>query len=228
MSIHPDPIYFLRDPAYLPLFEAEAREIGLDYEMRVTIDEDSYNTIVAPVEGLRSTIAAFLVVVLCLGVAVLILMSLFSVRERKFEIGVLRAMGMKKGKVACGFICETCTLAVVCLALGLAAGAAASQPAADSLLQRQVEIEQAATLALSGPQPRATQAQITGARFSRNRQGPMALPVAQPLSEISVSLSPQAILLIAAAAALLALAASTAGLVGVMRHQPMRILVERG
>ncbi|MFU2108463.1 FtsX-like permease family protein [Paenibacillus larvae] len=40
----------------------------------------------------------YIVIVLVLGAVILILLSSIAIRERKYEIGVLRAIGMKKGK----------------------------------------------------------------------------------------------------------------------------------
>lgn len=44
----------------------------------------------------------FLIVVLVLGAIILTLLTSILIRERKYEIDVLRAMGMKKGKRCLG------------------------------------------------------------------------------------------------------------------------------
>jgi putative ABC transport system permease protein len=130
--------FYLRDPAYLPYFEAEVRELSGLAWIILSTDEESYKTIVEPVEGLRSVSISFIIVVLILGAIILILLSGIAIRERKYEIGVLRAMGMKKGKVARGLLYEMGLLTAVCLVFGLAAGTIAAQPVADNLLQQQV------------------------------------------------------------------------------------------
>jgi putative ABC transport system permease protein len=96
--------------------------------------------VVGPVEGLAKVTNTFLIVVLVLGSMILILLSTLAIRERKYEIGVLRAMGMKKAKVALGLLTEMLVITVICLILGLGIGMVASQPVADSLLASQIEL----------------------------------------------------------------------------------------
>jgi len=88
--------YVLRSPAYLEAFDQELRAKGLHDMFDVLTDIETYNAIVGPVEGMRDVIRTFLLLVLILGALILILLSSIVIRERKYEIGVLRAMGMKK------------------------------------------------------------------------------------------------------------------------------------
>jgi len=46
-------VFYLRNPSYLPYFEAEMRGKGLSDMMIVSTDEAAFNAIVEPVEGLR-------------------------------------------------------------------------------------------------------------------------------------------------------------------------------
>lgn len=63
----------------------------------------------------------FLIVVLVLSSMILILLSTLAIRERKYEIGVLRAMGL---------LTEMLAITGICLILGLVIGMVASQPIA--------------------------------------------------------------------------------------------------
>ena len=215
--------YYLRDPAYLPYFETEIREKGLPDRVIVSTDEEAFNTIVKPVEGLRSVLFTFVIVVLGLGAVILILLSSIAIRERNYEIGVLRAMGMKKGKVVRGLLYEIGVITIVCLAIGLTVGVVASQPVADNLLQQQVEIAEMtqayeARSSAAGTWTAAQQA------FERHRTN---APVHEPLSEINVNLGVVAIVQIVAVSILLALAASAIGIVNITRYEPIKILMER-
>lgn len=59
-----------------------------------------------PLNTLSTMAGWFLIVILLIGAVILIVLNIFNVRERKYEIGVLTAMGMKKGKVALQFLTE--------------------------------------------------------------------------------------------------------------------------
>jgi putative ABC transport system permease protein len=107
--------------------------------MFFTIDEEAYNRVIKPVEGMAKISLTFMIVVLILGGLILLLLASLAIRERKYEVGVLRAMGMKKHKVALGLICESLAITMVCLLIGLSIGTVVAQPVSDVLLQRQVE-----------------------------------------------------------------------------------------
>lgn len=62
-------------------------------------DESSLERMVEPVESLKSLSLTFLIIILILGAVIMLLLSVIAVRERKYEIGVLRAMDMKKKKI---------------------------------------------------------------------------------------------------------------------------------
>ena len=202
--------YFLKDPGMLEAFQREAAEKGLAPYYRATTDEDAYNKIVGPVEGISKIVNIFLVMVLIFGGVILLFLSVMAVRERGYEIGVLRAMGMKRGKVIVGMICESLMIALLCLTIGLALSTTLSQPIADTLLQDQTRI----------------------AEEQRQNSGTMELiPGAQEkntISEISVRLTPQAIGQIGGLALVLVLISSSAGILYITRFEPMKILSERG
>ena len=65
-------------------------------------------------------------------------MNIFSTRERKYEIGVLTAIGMKKKQVAALFLTEILILSLAGAIIGGAAGAAVSKPVTKQLLNAPV------------------------------------------------------------------------------------------
>lgn len=202
--------YFLKDPSMLEAFQKEAADKGLAPYYRVTTDEAAYNKIVGPVEGISKIVTIFLVVVLVFGGVILLFLAVMAVRERKYEIGVLRAMGMKRGKVIVGMVCESLMIALLCLTIGLALSTTLSQPIADTLLKDQIRI----------------------AEEQKQNEGTMSLtPGAEEesaISEISVRLTPQAIGQIGGLALVLVLISSMAGILYITRFEPMKILSERG
>jgi putative ABC transport system permease protein len=221
--------YFLKNPADLDAFRAELYAKGLDEGYEVSTDEDSYNTIVKPVEGLKSITLAFLLVVLALGAIILILLSTISIRERKYEIGVLRAMGMKKSRVASGLLSEVVTITLVCLILGLGAGIAAAQPVSDMLLENQleqIEEENANNMQGFGRSGRNGAQVVTGTAFR------VGVPIgnmtpAEALKEMDVSMSVSAVAQIILVSLLLAVMSSIVGIVHITRYEPIKILSDR-
>ena len=132
-------VYYLESPELLSAFEAEIRAQGLPDSYKVSTDEAGYLRMIAPVEGLQSVSLTFLIIVLVFGAAIMILLSMIAIRERKYEIGVLRAMGMKKKQVALGLWAELIVVTCLCFVIGMSAGTALSQPVSDTLLAGQVQ-----------------------------------------------------------------------------------------
>ncbi|MDR3072002.1 MAG: FtsX-like permease family protein [Clostridiales Family XIII bacterium] len=225
-----DAKFSLVSPDMLEAYTAEVREKGLSDTYDVTTDENSYNRIIAPVEGLKSITFTFVIVVLIFGSIILALLASIAIRERKYEIGVLRAMGMKKLKVVLGLWSETLAITVVCLILGLGIGPIIAQPITNVMLEKQIaasEEAQSGTEFSGGGTFRSGGASaMSGGPTSMRFGGPGQEDV-QPLSELDVSLDIVTILEIIAIALLLS---SLAGIIAtrkITKYEPIKILMER-
>lgn len=208
-----DAKYYLKEPSMLKDFEAELRAKGLDEYYLVSTDEAGYERVVGPIVGLKKISLTFLVVVLAFGVLILMILSSIAIRERKYEIGVLRAMGMKKKKVALGLLLEMLLITACCLLAGLGIGTVAAQPVSDALLAGQIENAKAA------PQQ--------GGMMRGILLGGQALDKHVPLEHVDVSVGMDTMLQIAILSILLASIASIVSIAKVTKYEPIKILMER-
>jgi len=206
-------VFFLKSPDLISAFEIEARAAGLSIDYKVTIDEDAYNKIISPVQGLSKISLTFMIVVLILGGLVLVLLATLSIRERKYEVGVLRAMGMKKHKVAFGLIFESLVITGVCLMIGLGIGAAVAQPVSDMLLNEQVAAAESNAGTDSG----------TGMYYA----GTQADFNAKPLNELDVGMNLKVVMMIILISLLLVTVSSVTGISYITKYEPIKILMER-
>lgn len=131
--------YELSSPDVLEAFSKELTEKGLPSEYIVQTDVGSYERIVAPVEGLAKISLTFIAVILAVGSIILLFVITMTTRERKYEIGVLRALGMKKAKVATMLVFESIIISTIALTLAFGMGMLVAQPVADKLIQAQIE-----------------------------------------------------------------------------------------
>jgi putative ABC transport system permease protein len=204
--------YYLNHPSDLEAFEQELRSKGLHEIFDVTTDEHLYNAIVGPVEGMRGIVTTFMVVVLILGAIILILLSSIAIRERKYEIGVLRAMGMKKAKVALGLWFEMIIITAFCLVIGIFVGSFAAQPISNRLLVQQSETAQ----------------HIQESLFVGRDLGSISRVVSDdPITEINIFLGIDTIIQIALIALALASIAGLAAISKITKYEPIKILMER-
>jgi len=128
-----DATFYLLSPDLRPAFEAEMREKGLPDEWTVYRDEAGFRQMLAPIDNLREVSLTFLIIVLLFGAAIMVLLSIITIRERKYEIGVLRAMGMKKKKLALCFWIETIAITCICFIFGMFVGNILAQPVSNLL-----------------------------------------------------------------------------------------------
>lgn len=152
--------YVFDGKAQYDRFVADVKANGLDDEYTVSsADVEQYEASLVPLNNLAKFAKTLLIVVLCVGAIVLVVLTIFNIRERKYEIGVLTAIGVKKAKVAAQFAIELLAVTAIGLALGVGVGAAVSVPVSNSLLTSQVEAQ-------------ATQQQQQRAQFGRDMQPP--------------------------------------------------------
>ena len=141
-------------------FSEDASNAGLSDDYTVSsADVENYESSLVPLNNLSKFAMTLLIVVLAVGAVVLIVITLLNVRERKYEIGVLTAIGVNKVKVAAQFTLELLIVTMIGLALGAGVGAAASVPVSNQLLSSQIEQQQ-------------SQQTSQREQFGRDMQGP--------------------------------------------------------
>jgi putative ABC transport system permease protein len=212
--------YFLRNPDHLRSFEREVREKGLPVTYNVSINQAAYDRVAGPMLSMKSAVVTFTIVILILGAIVLSLISFLAVRERKYEVGVLRAMGMEKGKVAFGIFTEAVMITALCLVIGLFAGSVAAQPIADTLLSSRVIA--AEVNSIEAGHDRYFQATTFGGQMQTvSRIGYV------PESEIIVNVGLDVIIQIIIITLCLAALSGIIGVVIITQYEPLKILRER-
>ena len=183
----------------------------------------------------------FLLVILVIGAVILVVLNIFNVRERKYEVGVLTAMGMKKRKVAAQFICEILVVTMVAIIIGAAIGAVSSVPVTNALLKNQVESRntQQTQADESFGRPGNFGGFPGGAdgidlselpdnpgggdgRFARMFGG-----AADYVTEVNSAMNLTVVLQMLGVGLLLTLAASMASVLFIMRYDPLKILANR-
>lgn len=129
-------IYQLGNPEDAQLFEKEIHEKGLsEYRMlSYSNSDEEYIKNTQPLKNISHIAAIFTLSASITGAAVLLLLSFISVRERKYEIGILRSMGMKKSGIARGMIYEIWMLMSVAFAVSVIASYALTKPIASVIL----------------------------------------------------------------------------------------------
>lgn len=123
-------------------FTAEVKSKGLSEYYTVSTNLESFNQSVAPLKNLSSFATTMLVIVLLIGGSILVVLNMLNIRERKYEIGVLRAIGMRKRIVLSQFVIELLMVTAISIILGTVIGSVSSVPIANNMLQSEITTQQ--------------------------------------------------------------------------------------
>ena len=221
MPLNVKTTYVFDEPAQYEQFKTDAETMGLDTELFkvVSSDIENYEKSMLPLENLSSFALVFFIVILAIGGIILVVFNLFSIRERKYEMGVLAAIGMQKPKVALQFITEIMVVTLFATVIGVGLGTVVSQPISESLLASQVESAEQETQQIdSNFGGRPEMGEPPGANTNVNVDYVDSLVVSTDFSVlvqlILIGLS-------------LSLLASSVGVISVLRYDPLKILSER-
>lgn len=210
-------------------FTKDVEEKGLDENYTVTSqDVERYEQSLIPLENLSTFAGYFLVVVFVIGAIVLMVIHIFNIRERKYEIGVLTAIGMKKSKVCIQFVLELFFVTLFAMVIGLGAGSAASVPVSNQLLESQVESQQEQAESVESNFGRGGKGRGDGQETGTSAPG-RGVPqqAAQYLSDISASVNMTVILQLFGIGIILTILSSLTAVVFVVRYEPLKILTNR-
>ncbi|MFO7635677.1 MAG: FtsX-like permease family protein [Clostridia bacterium] len=212
--------YYLVSGEDVGAFYQEARQKGLsEYYVLLTNEEQIQQTI-RPVQNLKDFSVTFLILVLLIGALVLGILNMINIRERKYEVGVMRAIGMSKSKVALQLVSELLLVALVALIIGAFIGGMVAQPLATSMLEKEINAQQVEQMG---------QLQNFGQGMG---QGRMGIPVLRGqgvdyIDQIQVSIDFPVILLLIIVGLGLTLVSSVASVMQIAKYEPVKILRDR-
>ncbi len=199
--------FTISDSDDLKKLNDEFHELGLPNYFEVKADDATFKKIVAPVEGLSNIALLFAVAVFIAGALILIVISNIAIRERKYEIGVLRAMGMKKGKIAFGLFSEVMVISLLCAIIGLSLAAFSVNPVSEFLYETQSDRSY----------ENETTNDIDFSNFAASANA----------NDIEVRIDGVVIIDIFIMSIVLTGLSSMIGIIYVMRYEPLKILSER-
>ena len=228
-------------------FEEEVRTLGLDDSYTVSSpDLAAFENSLTPLNTLSTMAGWFLVVILIIGAIILIVLNIFNVRERKYEVGVLTAMGMKKWKVAAQFMCEILVVTMIAVIIGAGIGAVSSVPVTNALLEGQVESQNSQQTQMEenfgrpgdfgGGFPGGNMGGMPGGMPSdipddmgggKNPFENMLGSAENYITEVNSAMNLTVVFQMLGVGLLLTLVASLASVLFIMRYDPLKILANR-
>ena len=136
------PTFTLTSSKVVSKFESELKTKGLDDNLTVETNLDRVENATKAISNVKTFATTFLIITIIIGTIVLFIINMINIRERKYEIGVLRTIGMKKSKVVLQFLCELLIVSAASLLIGAGLGACLSVPVSNHLLQNEISESQ--------------------------------------------------------------------------------------
>ena len=132
------PTFIVKDSDSVEKFSNEVKEKGLSSYYQITSNLEDIENATESIKNVRVFATTFLIITLIIGGVVLVVINMINIRERKYEIGVLRTIGMKKSKVSLQFMFELLVVCIFGLLIGAGIGSFTSVPVANSLLANEI------------------------------------------------------------------------------------------
>ena len=206
----------------------EFYEKGLDENFILQTNEEQATSGVSSIENINSFATTFLTLTLIIGGIVLFVINMINIRERKYEIGVLRTIGISKLKLTMQFVSELVIVSVVALILGAGIGAVSSKGISNSLLKSEIESSNERTEEIDknfgGEEMNGGMHNRGGARGEMSVKG---MPVVEAYDTIDAVVDLKVLLELLGIGLSLVLISSIASMVSIQRFSPLTILKER-
>lgn len=133
------PTFIVKDSDSVEMFSNEVKEKGLSTYYQVTSNLADIENATESIKNVRIFATTFLIITLIIGGVVLVVINMINIRERKYEIGVLRTIGMKKRSVSFQFMFELLVVCIFGLLIGAGIGSFTSVPVANNLLANEIK-----------------------------------------------------------------------------------------
>lgn len=226
--------YAFADYSAYKKFESQAHKAGLSDKYTVeSQDIRNYERQLQPLDNLSTYAKYFLIIMLIIGGAVLLILTMFSIRERKYEIGVLAAIGMNKKKIGRQFIYEIAAISIVAIMMGGLIGSLTSVPVTNALLSATADSTTEESFDRGGPGGGSDGSEQPGQPPSDNQQDQsdsdrMGPPQMRDYVDSVTSAANLKVILEMILIGLALVAVSgTAAMTGVMKYDPLSILTTR-
>lgn len=215
-------IYYMNDPLNIDAFMEEAKsESTIDFDTFILNANDQlYQQMMGPIENVSSFSNKIVLLVTVAGSIILGLIVMMTVRERKYEMGVLLAIGEKRKKLVGQFLVEILMVAVLAMGLSLVTGNYVAEAVGNQLLEQEL------TASEENNEPQS----FTNRRGMMGAMGPGGMiPTqdVQTIEELAIGVTAENIIMMVGIGLLVILFSTLVPALSVLRMNPKAILTNQ-
>lgn len=132
-------IYFMDDAANISAFEKAAKKVtAVDWDtFKLDANDATYQQMIGPINNVAAFSKNVVYIVSIAGALILGLLVMMQIRERKYEMGVLLAIGEKRSKLVGQFLVEILIVAVLSFGIAAVSSHYVAQVVGNQLLTQQ-------------------------------------------------------------------------------------------
>lgn len=225
-------VYNLEDPKDMDSFVKQANKLIDTDTFSLETNDQMYQQMLQPLNNVSSFAKNIVILVAAAGVIILTLIIMLSIRERKYEIGVLLSLGESRMKVISQFFVEIFICMIFALGIAAASGNVVGNAVGNQLLSQQTTSQNAegqeANAAGNNGGP-GGQGQMPGGGPGGPRGGGQMggnpFTQTEEIQELNISVKPMEILSLAGIGLGISLFSIVLSSAGILRLNPKKILI---
>ena len=214
------PSFILNGEEAIESFETEVKEKGLNDYYQINTNLDELQNATKSIENVKTFATTFLIITLIISSLVLFVINMINIRERKYEIGVFRTIGMSKFKLTIQFIVELLLVTGIALIIGAIIGGFLAKPVGNMLLENEIETTQSEQQQISENFGKGGKENRPEMKFNSREQ-------VETIDSIEAVVDFTVIMQLLGIGILLTLMSSLASMISIQRFSPLTILKER-
>ena len=223
-------VYNLEDPKDMDSFVKQANKLIDTDTFSLETNDQMYQQMLQPLNNVSSFAKNIVILVAVAGVVILTLIIMLSIRERKYEIGVLLSLGESRMKVISQFFVEIFICMIFALGIAAASGNVVGNAVGNQLLSQQTTSQnvegQEANAAGNNGGP-GGQGQMPGGGNGGPRGGGQMggnpFTQTEEIQELNISVKPMEILSLAGIGLGISLFSIVLSSAGILRLNPKKI-----
>lgn len=225
-------VYNLEDPKDMDSFVKQANKLIDTDTFSLETNDQMYQQMLQPLNNVSSFAKNIVILVAAAGVIILTLIIMLSIRERKYEIGVLLSLGESRMKVISQFFVEIFICMIFALGIAAASGNVVGNAVGNQLLSQQTTSQntegQEANAAGNNGGP-GGQGQMPGGGNGGPRGGGQMggnpFTQTEEIQELNISVKPMEILSLGGIGLGISLFSIVLSSAGILRLNPKKILI---
>ncbi|EOH92342.1 ABC transporter permease [Enterococcus villorum] len=215
-------VYTLSDPNKMDDFISAAQKLIDTDTFSLQSNDSMYQSMLEPLNNVASFSKNVVLLVAVAGIIILTLIIMITIRERRYELGVLLSLGESRSKIILQLFTEVAICMILALGIASLSGNVVANAVGQQLLDQQTETTtQNQNQTSPGGQPNGNGQPPSGQRGGNNNP----FEVSTQVSELEINVKPAQLGLLAGVAFGISLLSVFLASIGILRLNPRKILL---